>query len=147
MKKNIVIIAFFLQLVISCTSKSITKEEYVSKQTDMLLDSLNKCYEKVVIIPGTGCSGCISESEDFLKSNYSKKQILFILTNTKSIKVTSSRIGVNVKNLINVYIDLENRFSNYDKPIYPVVVSYDCNTKTINNILFQTPDSYVIKSL
>ncbi|WP_026712492.1 hypothetical protein [Flavobacterium daejeonense] len=144
-------IAFFLFLILyiisSCTSKSSTKEDYISNETKQLLLSLNKCYEKIVIIPGTGCSGCISESEIFLINNYMNKQILFILTNTKSIKSLNNKIGKNVKKLSNIYIDYDNVFSHYENPIYPVVVTNDCDKKKVNNVSFQSPDNNAFKNL
>ncbi len=147
MKKTIFFLFSFLFIIPSCTSKHVSKEDYISTETKQLLISLNKCYEKIVIIPGTGCSGCITESEEFLKNNYINKQILFILTNTKSIKATNNKIGINVKKMSNIYIDYDNVFSHYDTPIYPVVVSYDCKEKKIINILFKSPDSDELKNL
>lgn len=63
-------ISFLLLLVIffSCTDKSKEMEkDFLTKGLERI--EIAKKYEWIVILPGSGCQGCIQEGEYFLKEN------------------------------------------------------------------------------
>lgn len=102
----------FLLLVVfiaSCSSAS----SYLITMTDRMDSfdfSLNN-YEKVIIIPGTGCPGCISKAEDYFRHNYQDKSSLFLFTNILSRKGLDFKMkGIALEDLPNVIIDDTNHF-------------------------------------
>lgn len=87
-----------------------------------------------VIIPNTGCSGCITSAETFLKNTVSKSDKLrFILTNIASVKMLKLKIGNKIVDHPNVYIDKENMFYKGSfNSIYPTILFIDQKTKEIS---------------
>lgn len=80
-----------------------------------------KRYKAVVIIPSTGCNGCISGAETFMIQNFlgkKEKNIFYILTGHESKKSAKIRFGSIVNNN-NFLIDTTSRFS-----VDPYVSSY-----------------------
>jgi cell shape-determining protein MreC len=80
-------------------------------------------YENIVIIPGTGCTGCISEVEMFFMNNIQNERIKFILTKIMSHKEMALRLGQENITKENVLIDEKDVFYlwGYHDKIYPVV--------------------------
>lgn len=129
-------------IFISCNkSESNNKVEYITIQVKDLAKKLDKCYERVIILPGSGCSGCITSAEDFFKNNSSNPDYLFVLTNINSLKILKNKTGVDVYNNKNIVIDKDNKFSNYESAIYPVVVFHDCANNKVEQVEFQSPEN------
>jgi len=128
-------VLFFSLLLFACSSEESRKEKYLKEQ---LSASMDRCYEYIIILPGSGCSGCITVAEDFLKNNHSRENYYFILTNVTSLKILNHKVGVDLKALPNVYIDTENRFSRPIDLIYPAVIQWDCADGKIKSIAYQT---------
>ena len=84
-------------------------------------------YEIIVIIPGTGCTGCITEAESFFINNYANEKIKFIFTNILSYKILRLKVGENRLNRKNVLIDKANHFylDNFEERIYPVRIKIE----------------------
>ncbi|HTO14529.1 MAG TPA: hypothetical protein VLZ83_02110 [Edaphocola sp.] len=139
--KNLRIIVLFLILLSSCSTENKKNEEYLSKRITAIMPTLNKCYSHIIIIPGSGCSGCITVAEDFLKDNYKNPECLFILTSINSLKIINHKIGINVSQLPNVILDYDNVYSRYNMPIYPIVINYNCKERKVKNIVYQKPGS------
>lgn len=80
-------------------------------------------YDYAIIIPEAGCSGCISEAEDFYKS-HKADNIYFIFTKLVSRKDLRLKLGFDVESERNVFIDEELLFLSSDNEInvYPIVV-------------------------
>ena len=80
-------------------------------------------YSYVVIIPNAGCTGCISEAEDFFFNN-KDESIFFIFTKIFSMKDFRLKVGNRIGNRKNAYVDDENVFMCEDESIslYPIVV-------------------------
>ncbi len=93
-------------------------------------------YNYVVIIPGAGCSGCISEAESFFLEN-SNDSIYFVFTNIYSLKYLKLRTKNKINNS-NVFIDKENKLlnSNIQENIYPIIF----NLKNKSNIKYDFLD-------
>lgn len=80
-------------------------------------------YESVVIIPGSGCTGCISAAEYYFIENCNDNKILFILTNFISEKSMSIRLGGKDNiDRSNVIVDKNNNYylSEFEERIYPI---------------------------
>lgn len=86
-------------------------------------------YNYIVIIPGAGCTGCISEAESFY-NEHKRDSIFYIFTKITSKKALKLRLG-NINNSI-AYIDEDSKFLSTDNDInlYPVVIDFR-NKKTI----------------
>jgi len=104
--------------------------------------------EKVIIIPGSGCDGCISEAETFLYNNLknSNSDIIFILTKSIDLKMTLFRLGIDKKNLPkSLIIDKYSTLCDmgYDC-IYPMILSL--KNKKIQNVEFNAPGRELLSS-
>jgi len=147
-QKFYLIIFALLSLTLSCSKiKDKTEanfdinQKYVVDKIEQIIDLNNNCYSHIIVLPGTGCSGCINKAEIFFKNNIYQPNYLFILTDFQSLKILNHKLGMDIKNLKNVYIDNENLFKNYDYSVYPAFLTLNCKTKSITNVTFQTPDS------
>ena len=106
------------------------------------------CYKNVIILPGTGCSGCITIGEDFFVRNYNNKEYLFILTNIKSIKILNNKVGTDIKKISNVVLDYDNIYSHHDfSKIYPTIIFFDCKKFEVIEVLYQKPGNNVFNNL
>jgi hypothetical protein len=134
-----------LTLLLSCDSDRSDKE-YIGKELNRIVSGLSQCYDYVVILPGSGCKGCITEGELFFKDNQANENILFVLTKIHSLKTLSHKVGFDIKKSKNVHLDLENKIVPYDN-IYPILIKYDCNKLEINGIEYQKPGVNVFDQL
>lgn len=110
-------------LVFSCKNNDYNSELSRTIKSE-LSDSLNK-YDLIILIPGSGCSGCITKAEDFFMNYIGDENIKFILTNNNSNKGLKIRLGnENIKRK-NVLIDNKNTFylKNFEERIYPMAIS------------------------
>ena len=111
--------------VLGACSKTPTYEECVSRtlSTTFPADSLRQ-YQYVVLIPGAGCVGCITEAENFFTTHAHDRSTLFIFTRVLSVKKMGIKMGRENLSLPNVYIDKDNQFyfEQYDKCIYPCLI-------------------------
>lgn len=146
MIKRINVFLFILFWMFSCNSKENNpvknfdiNQQYVIKQINPILDLNKTCYTNITILPGSGCTGCITKAETFFKNNLYNSKFFFILTDLQSLKILNHKLGVSIQNLENVYIDYEKSFQNYEYSIYPVYLTLNCKSKTITNVEFQKP--------
>lgn len=79
-----------------------------------------------VIIPGNGCSECISKAENFFKSNAcGENEVFFIFTNQETTKRLKIKLG-NQLNQTNVFVDKQNKFyQDFLFSPYPTVIELD----------------------
>lgn len=145
--KIIQVIVIFFILFSSCSTENKKNEEYLSKRVHALMPTLNKCYSHIIIIPGSGCSGCITVAEDFLKTQYNNPECLFILTSINSLKIINHKIGVNLSQLSNVILDYDNVYSRYKMSMYPIVINYNCKENKVKCFVYQKPGSNAFDQL
>lgn len=130
--KDLVFIVLSCLFLVGCQQK----KDYV-KQVTTKLECLDKnpigIYSFVIIIPEEGCSGCISEAEDFYMVNKNREDIFFIFTNIRSAKSLGLRMGKDIKDRENVFLDTKDDFLSLDinENIYPIVF-YVQNKDSIN---------------
>lgn len=139
MIQRYIIIVIALCTFFSCSTEERKDKKYLSDHITFLIPTLGRCYNHVIIIPGSGCSGCITVAEDFLKNNYKNPEYLFILTNITSLKILSHKVGFNVINVKNIIIDDRNEYSHFNLSVYPTVINYNCRKSKIENITYQKP--------
>lgn len=145
MKKYCIYIIAVLSFLVACNKKTKNEER----------DFLNNCIERlnisdnykwIVILPGTGCHGCIQDGEYFMKKNIGNNKILFILTKVYSLKILQQKVGFQIKKYPNVYIDKENTFDIPSKnSIYPCVVELEKGH--LSTYAFQSPTSNAFQLL
>lgn len=104
----------------SCQPKDNLKSLELFKQLTSLKDKDN-----VYIIPGSGCTGCISDIETLAMNNVHNPNKYFLFTKIKSVKLFRNRFGIDFINNQNVILDTLNLFK-YPKgysEIYPLLLS------------------------
>lgn len=117
--------AFFVYYLsmglISCASKTTYEKMIIKTVTGAIQEELIK-YNAIIIIPSSGCSGCLTKAESFFLSHHEQDNYLFIFTGFYSDKTLSIRLGGSEyirKN--NVILDEDGLFylSDYQDVIYP----------------------------
>lgn len=138
--KNYLLNFVMILLLLAITSCSKKQEEI---EFDFLFEKVENFEVKknikwIVVLPGLGCKGCIQEAEEFMRNNVSAKQVLFVLTKVESLKLLQQKIGINIKEHNNIYIDKSDYFDlPTDNTIYPLIIELE-NNKMIN-YEFQSP--------
>lgn len=97
---------------------------------ELILEDKMDQFDAIIIIPGSGCTGCISQAELYFSNNKDNERVLFIFTNYYSYKNMSLRLGGS-DNLCrnNVYLDDDNTFylQEYAEHIYPYYIAIENN--------------------
>ncbi len=94
----------------------------------------------MIVIPRTGCSGCIGMADFYYKeASYDTSKIQFIFTKVSSVKTLKIRLGEGIIKKDFVHIDTEGIFSSQKlSSIYPMVVFLE--NSEIKDIEFLSPD-------
>ncbi|MES1220148.1 MAG: hypothetical protein ABUT20_31890 [Bacteroidota bacterium] len=100
-----------------------------------------------VIIPGTGCGGCISGVESFLKDNYTKfDNTRFILTKIQSKKMLKIKLGIDITDR-HLIIDSSDFFSQKSLyTIYPAFYFMD-STQKVSKFSYASPEENGLEKL
>jgi len=137
MKIKALYIILITLTLLSCGKKDLSKEFYEQKLAHF--ETLSS-FDYVIILPGLGCQGCISEVEEYVKNNIERKDIFFILTSIESLKMLQNKIGVDLRNRNNVLIDFDNEFLlTTNQSIYPIILSLQ--ESKINRLDYVSPES------
>ncbi|MDL2278281.1 hypothetical protein LJC57_06775 [Parabacteroides sp. OttesenSCG-928-G07] len=128
-------------LFLSSCSKSVEKtEKNFLRNAIRQIDVDYSEYKWIIIIPGLGCHGCIQEAEYFMKENINNPHILFALTNASSLKILQHKIGIELNNYPNIYIDNNRNLTIPTKnSIYPCIIWLEDGL--IQKHLFQSPET------
>ena len=105
------IILIFLFLA-SCAVKEKTIVDFENKLSAIDKPIIQKKeLSTVLIVPGAGCSGCVSNTENFIKKNISQlEQTLIIFTAIPSEKMLRMKLGIELETE-NIYLDLDDVFN------------------------------------
>jgi len=143
--KHSLCILVLLSSLSSCMSEN---DKYASSFEEAVNKSkipTNSLKAVTLILPKSGCTGCISSAEQFVKDNISRYSdfLTVILTDAVSIKVVKVKF-TEIIDLPNVIIDEENHF--YQAPLwslYPTVIYWNDNSKieSIEYVSPNTPDA------
>ncbi|MBC9911127.1 hypothetical protein [Chitinophaga varians] len=84
----------------------------------------------VIVIPGTGCGGCISGVEKEAMHLCNRGDVKIIFTGIRSLKILRTRVGDSILHHKNVFIDHDDQFykvtnDRQDLWPYPVRVTVD----------------------
>lgn len=114
---------FYITTLVSC---DLTQKGYVNRLYNTTMEKVsNICeFSTIIVIPETGCSGCISEAGRFFKGNYHNNKILFVFTNFYSEKALKLKFGADLFGSENICIDSDNAFyiPESSNNIYPFVL-------------------------
>ena len=81
--------------------------------------------EIIILVPGSGCSGCITKAEHFIAKYFNKlNKVKFILTNIQSYKILRLKLGEEAFHSPLLYLDKNNVWYNTknENNIYPQVL-------------------------
>lgn len=109
----------FLIISIACCSGSELRD--INKKIKEYLPADIHKYNYILLIPNSGCHGCINSVESFMRESYSfdsNTRIFFILTGYPTAKNARIRFG-NILENENIHLDTINRFSGF-----PFIDSY-----------------------
>ena len=116
-------IFYILGLLLFFGCQPTSFEQAVKKGFDNYLDTAAVRYQYIMLIPNSGCTGCISDAEYFFKEYNDHEEILFIFTRVISKKDLRIRLGKDNLQRKNVLIDNDNKFyfEKFQESIYPIV--------------------------
>jgi hypothetical protein len=120
MKNVFVILSLLAVLTTSCKHRS----QYQSFLVDRInVSDINLSrYHSIVVIPGSGCPGCISEAENYCRQSLSRNDsILFIFTNIYSLKSLKNKLKIDLFNNSRIILDTCDFYyvSDYYDSMYP----------------------------
>ena len=116
-----IILCLFVLIMSACSSKF---DKEAIKELENWLQQHENNYSYCVIIPGAGCEGCISNSENLVKEYSGRSDILFVFTRIETLKLLKYKLGERISSSSNIYYDIDNLFEEMDKGvnnIYPIV--------------------------
>lgn len=118
--KTIVSNLMLIILIVSSCKKNY-KDTLQSIVDNENIENVEK-YEAIVIIPGSGCTGCITNAENYFLQNCDNSSTLFVLTHISSLKELKLRLSQSNLDRENVIIDKANKFyaPQYEEAIYPI---------------------------
>lgn len=145
MKKNITALFVLLTLLLSCQKnpEKIERECLIQAIEHI---GVSPRYQWVIVLPGLGCHGCIQETEYFMKTHLDDERILFILTNTSSLKILEQKTEIRIAEHPNIYVDRDNLFHlPTANTVYPCII--ELKEGKILNHSFQSPRSAALDKL
>jgi len=101
-----------------------------------------KQYSIIMILPESGCSGCISSAEKFVFENYKSNDLMIIFTGIRSKKLLQIRLNYFDKIPSNIHFDEDNLYaldSKEEGSIYPAIIYTE--NKKIKKIEYVCPDN------
>lgn len=133
-------LTIIILFIISSCKKSTKEIETACLRTAIEKLKVDDHTKWIVVLPGLGCQGCIQEAEVFMRDYVINSDILFVLTNISSLKILQQKIGVQIRDYPNVYIDRNNLFSiPTDNSIYPCIIKVENSKITTHE--FQSPQN------
>lgn len=147
---------FLFTILLSCNSShekplpQDEKSQYLSgfKQTfdSAFIDKhTGDSLKAYIIIPGTGCPGCISVGENllltFLKNKY---PVRFLLTSIQSYKILRLKLGDSIINNAHVFVDRANTIIHKvdaKKQVYPMIIYNNQQDNSLVDYEYIEPDN------
>lgn len=104
-----------------------TNLEFSSKNFEAFIAGKENAYVQYLIIPGSGCEGCISNAEQYVIDNAKNQTeaMLFIFTNIASKKILKLSLGQDIISLPNIMLDSLSTL--HFRSIYPIIVEKSPN--------------------
>ena len=122
-KSNKVSLLLILTLFTLSCNKQNDLELIKSSFESANIDLENWSNKAVIILPNSGCSGCISSTEQFIVDNKDKFEgrLFFVFTRIQSKKATLARMNLHNYQDENMYFDIDNFFRSEALGNYPFV--------------------------
>jgi len=137
-KFKIFLIYFLLFTIFSCSTELNSKVE----NTFLRLRTDKNKFKAIFIIPSNGCSGCISDSENFILKYLTKRDynLLVILTSYRNEKEIKMKLGERILYDKRIFHDKQNVFFQEGiSLIYPIIYyPYNGNVSFVSH---QEPDA------
>ena len=77
-------------------------------------------YDSLLVIPGVGCTGCITNAQSFYYDHKESPKILFIFTDIQDPKIFRQEVPDSLWQRPNIIVDLDDRWPEVDfQSIYP----------------------------
>ncbi|MFY0593331.1 hypothetical protein [Roseivirga sp.] len=139
---------FSFTIIIFTLISACNPQQELSNEIGLALESKSSALgqkfsekEVLVVIPRTGCSGCIGTADHFYKeANYDPTKVQFIFTRIPSVKTLKIRLGKDISEKDYVYIDQEGTFSKGKlDSIYPLIIQL--SNGEVLDIEFLSPDN------
>jgi len=116
----------FLLLCFSCSQRDNYDDQIKSKDFIGFLNKWHfddKRFKKIIVIPGVGCGGCISDAQTTFTKNYKDNSTLYIFTSIADLKLFKNSLPNDAFDYGNVILDLENILPDIGfKSIYPSII-------------------------
>lgn len=136
MFRHIFYFSIMTLLLMSCNDKK--REQFETAHSQLISNEARADWSSkyYVIIPGTGCSGCLKKAQEFMKGGrFNSSDFNFILTDYESKKRLGFIYGDSILSLGNVHLDKENVFYNGGfYSMYPILVKSDSKEFSVRHI-------------
>ena len=110
-------------LVFSCTSKKTPDSKIEQFLGDVSGDQTTPDNVTFVVIPTSGCTGCISSGISFLKKKIDDPAYQFVVTEISDKKYVKQTLGHDIFNNKRLVLDFDNKWKKYDlATTYPLVI-------------------------
>ena len=109
-------------LTISCQTNTM---EPFDKRVASIVDESDITWSNIVVIPGEGCGGCISNATYFVMENIEKMEdTAIIFTGVLDKKLLRQQVGAKLLAKANVFVDTDNLLMNKEVvSVYPYILS------------------------
>lgn len=127
--KTILYLSVFLLLISCKKGKPSNYQDYLNEQMYEHYAEFAEKYNKVVIIPRTGCHTCKDYADLYFKENKNNEDHFFIFTKLISKKQLTIELGKETLEQENVKIDNDNLFYSieYLDSEYPLLLTKKAN--------------------
>lgn len=133
-----VYVLLFCVSIVSCND--INRDEFDMMLSEIGIDPPNESVKYMIVIPGQGCSGCLQAARKFMKENYNRDDLGFILTKYDSYNQLRIMYGKDVIENKNVFLDKESVLYNGGfNSMYPAIVEVEDGGF---KIMLADPDHY-----
>lgn len=139
--KSILLSIIILFSICGCTGENENNNQGIINHLKKLTDFDDKKHKAILVMPSSGCSGCISAVEEFVRDN-KFPSLLLILTNSSSRKDAVHRLDL-VNPLCDYYWDSDKAFydPNDENAIYPKVIYWNDADESQVKIDLVSPDN------
>lgn len=138
MKYSITVFVCFLSLCISCKQHKNYDGKLKSNEFISFLSDKNYNYQKftkIIVIPGVGCGGCISDAQAEFNKNYKDAKTLYIFTAIADLKIFKNSLAVDALTYKNVILDVDDALPTMGfKSIYPSTIKIKQDVAEINRL-------------
>lgn len=122
---KLILAIIFITTLLCCNNEKSYQQELSNIVSEYPNEDLSQ-FDAIVIIPGSGCSGCITDAEHYFQKNIGNDRIKFVFTFITSKKLLTLLIGEDNINSHNILIDNNNTFylKKFIEKDYPYTIHF-----------------------